>query len=137
MTEIRGAYAAVLMDENHLFAFRDPKGFRPLVIGKPDHSFCLASETAALDTVGASLVREVEPGEIVTYGQEGLAGCSGKETVYRLPVTWHLADRGWHLWLNRLARTVLLFPNQKIFTGRSAMAAAATAQPVFPGNTPV
>jgi amidophosphoribosyltransferase len=81
MQEIRGAYAAVLMDEDHLYAFRDPNGFRPLVIGERDGTYYLASETAALDTVGANLVREVEPGEIVSIGPEGLVSRRGKTAV--------------------------------------------------------
>jgi len=81
MQEIRGAYAAVLIDEDHLYAFRDPNGFRPLVIGKIDDTYYLASETAALDTVGASLVREVEPGEIVSIGPDGLVSRSGNAAV--------------------------------------------------------
>jgi amidophosphoribosyltransferase len=81
MQEIRGAYAAILMDEEHLYAFRDPNGFRPLVLGSSGASYYLASETAALDTVGAKLIREVEPGEIVMIGPEGLASCTGKSTT--------------------------------------------------------
>ena len=81
MQQIRGAYAAVLIDEDHLYAFRDPNGFRPLVIGRRDETYYLASETAALDTVGASLVREVEPGEIVAIGPEELISRSGNAAV--------------------------------------------------------
>ncbi len=81
MQQIRGAYAAVLIDEDHLYAFRDPNGFRPLVIGRREETYYLASETAALDTVGASLVREVEPGEIVAIGPKELISRCGNAAV--------------------------------------------------------
>jgi len=72
MRLIEGAYAAVVMDDHQMVAFRDPNGFRPLAIGRLGQASVFASETAALDTVGADFVREVEPGEIVTAGPEGL-----------------------------------------------------------------
>jgi amidophosphoribosyltransferase len=68
----RGAYSLVFMDERSLYAARDPQGFRPLVIGRLDGGWVVASETAALDIVGASLVREVEPGELVAIDERGL-----------------------------------------------------------------
>lgn len=73
MNIIEGAYSAVILDEEQLVAFRDPNGFRPLMIGCLGEAFIFASETAALDTVGASFIREVEPGEIVTAGPKGLS----------------------------------------------------------------
>ncbi len=72
MSIVEGAYSAVILDEDQLVAFRDPNGFRPLVIGRLNEAFIFASETSALDMVGASFVREVEPGEIVTAGPDGL-----------------------------------------------------------------
>jgi len=69
---VRGAYSLVYMDENALYAARDPQGFRPLVIGKLATGWVVASETAALDIVGASFVREVEPGEFVSLDERGL-----------------------------------------------------------------
>lgn len=72
MSIIEGAYAVVAMDSDQLVAFRDPRGFRPLVIGRIDASYIVASETAALDAVGAVFVREVEPGEIVKIDNNGL-----------------------------------------------------------------
>jgi amidophosphoribosyltransferase len=60
------------MDENTLYAARDPQGFRPLVIGKLAGGWVVASETAALDIVGASFVREVEPGELISLDERGL-----------------------------------------------------------------
>ncbi|MDW7740283.1 MAG: amidophosphoribosyltransferase [Bacillota bacterium] len=72
MSIAQGAYAAVVMDENQLVAFRDHLGFRPLVIGSLNGAYVLASETAALDTVGAKFLREVLPGEIVVIDSKGL-----------------------------------------------------------------
>src|ERR1700678_2284833 len=69
---VRGAYSLVFMDENTLYAARDPQGFRPLVIGRLGTSgWVAASETAALDIVGAKFVREVRPGELVTLDERG------------------------------------------------------------------
>lgn len=70
---LRGAFSFVLMDERTVFGARDPYGLRPLAIGRlADGGFVLASETAALDIVGASYVREVEPGELVMIDDRGL-----------------------------------------------------------------
>ncbi len=80
MAVAQGAYAAVALDEHHMVAFRDPNGFRPLVIGVLGGAFVFASESSALDMVGASLIREVEPGEIIIAGPDGLASVfSGME----------------------------------------------------------
>ena len=68
--QIQGGYSLVLMTNKKLIGVRDPFGIRPLVIGKLKNSFILASETCALDIVGASFVREVENGEIVVI-EEG------------------------------------------------------------------
>jgi len=71
----RGAYSLGFMDENTLYAARDPQGFRPLVIGRlatGTGGWVVASETAALDIVGATFVREVEPGELITLDERGI-----------------------------------------------------------------
>ncbi|MFD0557186.1 amidophosphoribosyltransferase [Stackebrandtia endophytica] len=70
--KLRGAYSFVFMDENTLYAARDPQGVRPLVLGRLDRGWVVASETAALDTVGASAVREIEPGELLAIDEHGL-----------------------------------------------------------------
>jgi len=72
MPRLEGAYSLVLMDERTLYGVRDPNGFRPLVIGKLPGGWVIASETAALDIVGASFVREVDPGEVVAVDERGL-----------------------------------------------------------------
>src|SRR4051812_24748334 len=59
---LKGAFSLVFMDEHTLYAARDPHGVRPLVLGRLERGYVVASESAALDIVGASFVREVEPG---------------------------------------------------------------------------
>lgn len=72
LQKLRGSYAFVISDGSRLIGVRDPLGFRPLVIGKLGKAFCLASETCAFDLVGASVVREVQPGEVVIITAEGI-----------------------------------------------------------------
>ena len=63
--QIQGGYALVMLAQNILIGVRDPHGIRPLVIGKLKNSYVFASETCALDIIGAKFIREVENGEIV------------------------------------------------------------------------
>ncbi|MBQ9305148.1 amidophosphoribosyltransferase, partial [Butyrivibrio sp.] len=70
MLKIKGAYSLVIMSPRKLIGARDPYGFKPLVIGRRDNCYVLASETCALDTIGATFIRDVEPGEIVTISPE-------------------------------------------------------------------
>jgi amidophosphoribosyltransferase len=72
LPELQGAFCFVMADERSVFAARDPFGLRPLAIGKLPGGFVVASETSALDIVGASLVREVEPGELIRLDDRGL-----------------------------------------------------------------
>ncbi len=72
MPHLKGAYSFVFMDEHALYAARDPYGVRPLVIGQLETGWVVASETAALDIVGATFVREVEPGELIIIDDEGV-----------------------------------------------------------------
>jgi amidophosphoribosyltransferase len=69
---VRGAFSLVFMDEQTLYAARDPQGFRPLVLGRLESGWVVASETAALDIVGAAFVREVQPGELVAIDERGV-----------------------------------------------------------------
>ena len=69
---LKGAYSLVFMDDTTLYAARDPQGIRPLVLGRLERGWVVASETAALDIVGASFVREIEPGELVAIDEYGL-----------------------------------------------------------------
>lgn len=74
MDRIDGAYSLVVMSPTKLLAARDPRGFRPLCIGHlPNGGFAAASESCALDAVGARLERELEPGEIVVVSREGVS----------------------------------------------------------------
>ncbi len=72
LPELRGAFCFVFMDERSVFAARDSHGVRPLSIGRLPNGFVFASETCALDIVGATLVRDVEPGELVRIDDRGL-----------------------------------------------------------------
>lgn len=67
---LNGAFSLIVMSPQKLIACRDPWGFRPLCIGRKDDAFVFASETCALDTIGADFVRDVDPGEIV-YIEKG------------------------------------------------------------------
>ena len=80
---LQGAYCFVFMDERSVFAARDPHGVRPLSIGRLPNGFVLASETCALDIVGATLVRDVEPGELVRIDDRGLHGMRFAESPKR------------------------------------------------------
>ena len=89
---LRGAFCLVFCDEQTLYAARDPQGVRPLVLGRLDRGWVVASETAALDIVGASFVREVEPGELLAIDADGLrserfapADAQGLPVRVRLP----------------------------------------------------
>ena len=71
MAKIEGAFSAVLIAEGKLVGFRDPDGIRPLVLGRLDDDWLLASETCALDLLGAETVRELRPGEMVVLDDDG------------------------------------------------------------------
>ena len=78
MPKVVGAFSMVFLDATHLYGVRDPHGFRPLCLGRlgsagDPQGWVLASESPALDVVGATFVRELEPGELVTIGPEGVA----------------------------------------------------------------
>ncbi len=77
---LRGAFSLVFLDENTLYGARDPQGIRPLCLGRLERGWVIASETAALDIVGASLVREIEPGEFVAIDEHGV-----RSTMFATP----------------------------------------------------
>ncbi|MBQ0011509.1 MAG: amidophosphoribosyltransferase [Clostridiales bacterium] len=81
MTEISGAYAMLFMSEDRIIGVRDPLGLRPLVLGKKDDMYMLASETCAFDAIGAETIRDVLPGEIITITEEGVS------SIYTVPET--------------------------------------------------
>ena len=70
MKKLVGSYSLIVMSPRKLIGARDPFGFRPLCIGKRDNAYVLASESCALDTIGAEFVRDVEPGEMVVISPE-------------------------------------------------------------------
>ncbi len=72
MNEIKGAYSCVLMTATKLIAFRDPNGFRPLVLGKTENGYIAASESCAIENVGGTVLRDVRPGEIAVIGEDGI-----------------------------------------------------------------
>ncbi len=72
LPRLRGAFCFVFMDEHSLYAARDPQGIRPLVLGRLANGWVVSSETAGLDIVGATFIREVEPGELITIDEGGL-----------------------------------------------------------------
>ena len=83
MKTIKGSYAIVMVTPKRLVGIRDPLGIRPLCIGRVDNSYVLASESCALDAVGAEMIRDVEPGEIVLIGEDGIESvrCSIGDTA--------------------------------------------------------
>jgi amidophosphoribosyltransferase len=72
LPKLDGAFSLVFMDEGTLYAARDRHGVRPLALGRLERGWVVASETAALDIVGATFVREVEPGELIAIDEQGL-----------------------------------------------------------------
>jgi amidophosphoribosyltransferase len=105
LPRVKGAYSLVFMEERTLYAARDPHGFRPLVLGRLKTGWVVASETAALDIVGASFVREVRPGELISIDGRGVrsrvfaapepTGCLF-EYVYLARPDTTIAGRGVH-----------------------------------------
>ncbi len=72
LKKLKGAFSIVFMDEKKLYAARDPHGIRPLVIGKLENGWVVASETSGLDIVGAKFEREVQPGEFIVIDENGM-----------------------------------------------------------------
>lgn len=72
MVDIKGAYSLVLITKDKLIALRDPHGFRPLCLGALNNGYVVASESCALDIVGAKYIRDIQPGEIVVIDKNGL-----------------------------------------------------------------
>jgi len=79
MKQLEGAYSLVILTEDKLFAVRDPYGIRPLVIGKLSGNYIIASESCALNIIGADYVRDVMPGELVVINGDGLKSIQAEE----------------------------------------------------------
>ncbi len=135
LPRLRGAFSLVFMDEETLYAARDPQGIRPLVLGRLESGWVVASETAALDTIGATFIREVEPGEMIAVDAAGLRsrrfatarpkGCIF-EYVYLARPDTTIADRRVHSVRVRVGRTL----------AREAPADADLVIPVPESGTP-
>ncbi|MGH3271306.1 MAG: amidophosphoribosyltransferase [Trebonia sp.] len=115
LPQVRGAYSLVFMDENTLYTARDPQGFRPLVLGRLAAGWVVASETAALDIVGAAFVREVQPGELLSLDERGVrsrvfAAAAPKvclfEYVYLARPDTTIGGRGLHVTRVQIGRTL-------------------------------
>jgi amidophosphoribosyltransferase len=115
LPQVKGAYSLVFMDENTLYAARDPQGFRPLVLGRLAAGWVVASETAALDIVGAVFVREVQPGELISLDERGarpriFAAAAPKvclfEYVYLARPDTTIGGRGLHATRVEIGRTL-------------------------------
>ena len=72
LPRLQGAFSTVVMTNDKVLAFRDPAGVRPMVLGKLEDRYCVASESSALDIIGAELVRDVQPGELVVLDERGV-----------------------------------------------------------------
>ena len=72
IAQVRGAFSLALLTKNRLIAARDPHGFRPLALGRLGDAWIVCSETCALDLIGATYVRDVEPGEVLVISDGGL-----------------------------------------------------------------
>lgn len=85
MAEIKGAYSIVMMAPSRLIGVRDPKGFRPLCIGKLGENYIITSESCVFDSLGGEFIRDVEPGEMVVIDDEGVHSyknnCGGKTNL--------------------------------------------------------
>ncbi len=79
MAVIKGSYALAIMSKDMMIGVRDNLGMRPLVLGKFDKGYILASESCAIDTIGGEMIRDVEPGEIVLINDEGVRSIKAKE----------------------------------------------------------
>ncbi|MDO5331842.1 MAG: amidophosphoribosyltransferase [Bacillota bacterium] len=79
MSIVKGAYAAVVLTKNEVIGFKDPKGIRPLSLGKlDDGTLAIASESCAFSTIGGKVIRELEPGEILTLNKDGMTSTQGQ-----------------------------------------------------------
>ncbi|MBO5552004.1 MAG: amidophosphoribosyltransferase, partial [Lachnospiraceae bacterium] len=72
--KLKGGYACIVMSPRKLIGIRDPLGIKPLVIGKRDDDYILASESAAIESTGGKMIRDVEPGELIIISKNGISG---------------------------------------------------------------
>ncbi len=72
MDDVSGAYSMVISSPNTLYGVRDPHGFKPLCLGKLKNSYIIASESCVIDTLGGEFIRDIDPGEVVVIGEDGI-----------------------------------------------------------------
>ena len=73
VTQVQGAFSFLMLTKDRLIAVRDPHGFRPLALGRLGDAYVVCSETCALDLIGATYMRDVEPGEVLIISADGAA----------------------------------------------------------------
>jgi len=125
VSRIQGAYCLVIMTENKLFGIRDSYGFRPLCIGKLNGDYVIASESCALDAVGAELVRDVEPGEMVVIDDKGLKSQRFGQTERRSMCIFEYIY---------FARPDSVIDNQSVYLARFAMGRQLARESGFRGD---
>ncbi len=91
---LKGAYAFLIMTETEMIVALDPNGLRPLSIGMLGDAYVVASETCAFDVVGATYLREVEPGEMLIINDEGM-----KSERFSMNINRSICEHGVHLFL--------------------------------------
>ncbi len=90
LNQCKGAYSLLFLTHDKLLAARDPRGFRPLVLGKLNKNYVISSETCAFELIGAEYVREVEPGEIIEIDESGLTSHKPFPKVEPAPCVFEL-----------------------------------------------
>ena len=95
LNQVEGAYSLLVLTRDEMYAIRDPRGFRPLVLGRLDGAWVVASETCAFDLIDAEYVREIEPGEMVRISR------SGVESIHFAPEKQHQQCIFEHVYFSR------------------------------------
>lgn len=126
LNKVKGAFAYLLLTGNEMIVALDPNGFRPLSIGKMGDAYVVASETCAFDVVGATYIRDVEPGELLIINDEGIhvdrftnevdhAICSMEYIYFARPdsniagINVHAARKTWeNVWRQKLLLKLML-----------------------------
>ncbi|MDK2792612.1 MAG: amidophosphoribosyltransferase [Deferribacteres bacterium] len=85
LKQLKGAYSIIFMTKNHMIGIRDPLGIRPLILGKKRTGYVLVSETCALDLIEAEFIREIEPGEMIIIGEDGIKSLKPFEEIVPKP----------------------------------------------------
>jgi len=129
LKQVEGAYSLVVLTEQGLIACRDPLGIRPLVLGKLGESTIFASETVALDVIGASFLRDVEPGEVILVNNDGIRSFQPFEKVAARPCIFE------HIYFSRpdsIADGMSVYEVRKNIGGELAREAPVEADYVVP-----